>query len=119
MGNFLSTRWGFHARRRTLGEAVAFEARTLARTAHLPAVVGTRELIARGEAPAWPVQDRVTLEAVAQPFGGVRWWCRCKRCGTRRRTLYAVPNLPELRCRVCWGLAYHSQRLAPHDRLTH
>jgi hypothetical protein len=118
MGNFFSTRWGSHAPQRTLGEAVAFEARALARTAQLPVVVGTWELFARGEAPVWPVQDRVTLEAVAQPFGGVRWWCRCKRCDTRRRALYAVPRRSEVRCRRCWGLVYHSQRLALHDRLT-
>jgi hypothetical protein len=58
-------------------------------------------------------------EAVAQPFGGVRWWCRCSGCDCRRRALYAVPGEKHIRCRSCCSLAYESQRLGRLDRLTH
>jgi hypothetical protein len=62
---------------------------------------------------------RITIEAVAQPFGGVRWWCRCGECGRRCRTLYSVRGEKEIRCRSCFGLAYGSQRLGTLDRLSH
>lgn len=63
-----------------------------------------------------PTVDRLRLECVAQPFGGGRWWFVC-RCGARRSTLYLTARQPWFRCRVCQGLAHHSQRLAPLPRL--
>jgi hypothetical protein len=68
---------------------------------------------------AWgTVHDEVTLEAVPQPFGGVRWWWRCSGCGSKRRSLYLVPNALVVRCRRCFRLGYLSQRLGRFDRLT-
>jgi hypothetical protein len=64
------------------------------------------------------VRDEVTLEAVPQPFGGVRWWWRCAGCNSRRRSLYVAPNALVARCRRCFELAYLSQRLVTFDRLT-
>jgi hypothetical protein len=30
------------------------------------------------------------LVPTPQPFGGLRWWLRCERCGVRRSAFYAV-----------------------------
>jgi len=55
------------------------------------------------------------VEPVRQPFGGRRWYFRCPRCDRRRACLYVLRMAFRFRCRMCYGLAYHAQRL---DRLT-
>lgn len=55
-----------------------------------------------------------SLEATAQPFGGVRWWARCGLCARRCRVLYvATPSgaAPYFACRRCLGLDYPTQRM--------
>jgi hypothetical protein len=74
----------------------------------------------------------VPLVGVTAPLGGVRWWLACPECGQRRRALYSIHTVFSAAwgeaggqrvfrwsCRKCAGLAYHSQRLAPSDRLEH
>ena len=59
------------------------------------------------------------LEPVALTYGR-RWFLVCPRCGRRRARLYLPrADWPAFQCRVCARLAYHSQRLAPNDRLFH
>jgi hypothetical protein len=60
---------------------------------------------------SWDPWGTVTAVAIAQPFGGVRWWLLCPRCHRRRRTLYQASR--GLGCRTCLGLTYPSQRLSP------
>ena len=119
MGGYGSTRWGGHVRRCTVEDALALEARVLARELRLPAVVGSRTVeVERGRLRGALRRYVVELEAVAQPSGGgVRWWCRCAQCGVLRRALYAKPGQPDAKCRECWDLAYESQRLARDKRL--
>jgi len=108
-------------RRRTVNEVTAFRARALARELRLPAVAGTWTVeVERGGMRGALRRYVVELEAVVQPKGGgVRWWCRCKRCGVRRLALYAKPGESEVSCRACWKLSYQSQRLARYNRLTY
>lgn len=59
------------------------------------------------------------LEPVALRFGR-RWFLVCPRCGRHRTRLYLPrADWPGFQCRACLGLRYHSQRLAPNDRLFH
>jgi hypothetical protein len=73
-------------------------------------------------APGWSPdvrECRVLVEPVALTYGR-RWFLACPRCGRRRTALYLpAAHYREWRCRACWHLGYHSQRLASHDRLTH
>jgi hypothetical protein len=119
MGTYGSTRWHGHVRRRTVTEALALEARGLARDCIFPDVAGLHSFDVTIETGGSVSHDDITIEAVAQPFGGVRWWCRCSGCGHRRRALYSVRGAKIIRCRTCFGLAYESQRLGTLDRLSH
>lgn len=122
MGGLGSTRWRGHRRRRTVDEVLAFPVSVLASYArHFPTPPGPgrRSAELRASAAWGLVHASVTVEAAAQPFGGVRWWWRCGGCDRRRRALYAVQAHCVVRCRVCLGLAYSSQQLAPLDRLAH
>lgn len=70
-----------------------------------------------GEGP--PTYARVRIEPVALRYGW-RWFLVCPRCGRRRVRLYLPrADWPTFQCRACARLAYHSQRLAPNDRLFH
>lgn len=145
MGGSGSTRWGGHARRRTIGEqTVALRVPTLARALAEPVEQsGTfgglgasrttwalaaddesgRRVLSLAYAFGWDgepprdLRDVLTLEAVPQPFGGVRWWFRCPSCRRRRAALYLVPVVHRFRCRQCTGLAYYSQRCDYLQRL--
>ena len=145
MGGSGSTRWGGHVRRRTIGEqTIALHVPTLARALAEPAeqwgtfgglgaaratwTLGADDASGRrvlslayafgwGGEPPRDVRDALTLEAVPQPFGGVRWWFRCPSCRRRRVALYVVPVLHRFRCRRCTGLAYYSQRCDHLGRL--
>ena len=49
----------------------------------------------------------VMLEATPLPRrGGLRWWWRCPRCGTRRAHLYLREDVA---CRECLGVRHASQ----------
>lgn len=65
-----------------------------------------------------PIPVRASVEVEWEPcrFGGWRPWFRCPRCHARRARLYLRPWSPGVACRVCHGLAYHSQRVQPNDR---
>jgi len=65
-------------------------------------------------APEEVYREEVPVEPVRQPFGGRRWYFRCPRCDRRRACLYVLRMAFRFRCRMCYGLAYHAQRL---DRL--
>jgi len=147
MGGSGSTRWNRHARRREVGEdTVAIDVRHLreliarqdgtegtiewtyggAKNA-MKVVIDTRANGTRTmtltydyllpDSTKFSVHDAVTLEAVPVHFGGRRWWLRCPRCDARRRAVYLAPGATRFACRACAGLAYHTQRLEPSDRL--
>jgi hypothetical protein len=144
MGGIGSSRWDGHARRRRIGEGtLELPVSALLELAKAPAgtVAGFAwgellKLQATIEEKRGPLGNTLTarrvivsdLEGVQlgavmllgyrAPFGGVRWWLACPECGQRRRALYSVHTV-RWRCRKCSGLAYHSQRLAPLDRLQH
>lgn len=60
-----------------------------------------------------PVNEHIFIEGVAQPFGGVRRYFRCRRCHARCLVLYGGSYF---RCRKCQNLAYASQNRDLHDR---
>jgi len=142
MGGSGSGRWGGHARRRTVeeallalkvaplrelltqpdgtrGEAHWGDAASLAvRVGTLPNGYRTLRVdyaIQIDRAPAEAYREEVAVEAVRQPFGGHRWYFRCPLCARRRAWLYLLRTVFRFRCRACYGLAYHVQRL---DRLS-
>ncbi|HEU6450617.1 MAG TPA: hypothetical protein VFT57_04300, partial [Gemmatimonadaceae bacterium] len=99
-------------------EATRLEAKVAATQAGLATVQGTWVLRVNIPVKAVIASELVTVEAVPQPFGGVRWWWRCPECGTRRRSLFVTPLNAMPRCRRCLGLAYESQRASQLNRLT-
>jgi hypothetical protein len=119
MGSYSSTRWHSHESRRTVTEAFALDARMLAREGMFPDDVGRHTFQVTIQLGPQVHHTSITIEAVAQPFGGARWWCRCGGCDRRCRALYSMRGEKEIRCRSCFGLAYESQRLGKLDRLTH
>ena len=63
------------------------------------------------------VEERFRLEAAPQRFGGVRWWVVCPGCRSRRGALYVpLGRALRFRCRVCYRLAYATQRWDRNDR---
>lgn len=166
MGSILSTRWGGHRRRMTLGEAFLVLQAPRAGGGDWAAVLGAADGAGEWGAVRWTAADgspvaamalrverspgagagfwlrlrwrptpdgprlagpeapgavdsRVRVEPVALTYGR-RWFLACPACGRRRAALYLpAPHYTAWRCRACWHLGYHSQRLAPHNRLTH
>lgn len=57
----------------------------------------------------------LTLTARPQPFGGVRWWWWCGRCGRSRTDFYKLGRSP-WGCRTCLRLTYASRRESPYHR---
>jgi hypothetical protein len=58
------------------------------------------------------VDIKGALLQTSPPYGGVRWWFACPRCGRRRRVLYLPRGGHSIRfaCRRCHSLRYTSQR---------
>ncbi len=106
MGGLGSSRWLGHQRRLTVGEVVPVTTMEVVRAANLdpaaPALRLSYRVDQRANADFW-------LEPAPQPFGGVRWWFRCPRCGRRRARLYAIGG--SLQCRECARLVYATQRM--------
>ena len=51
-------------------------------------------------------------------LGGERWWFLCPTCGSRRSSLYFLPeNDPAWACRRCQGLVYASQSQTYRQRV--
>lgn len=118
MGGLGSTRWGGHARRRMVNEVATLRAKQIAAQASLAATPGKWTIRVVIEVAGKTITDVVTLEAVAQPFGGVRWWWRCTGCSTHRYVLYLAPWELAMRCRRCLRLCYPSQCMDELERLT-
>lgn len=68
-------------------------------------------------AGAEDVDERVALLHTRPPYGGVRWWFGCPRCGRRSAKLYLPRGATRFRCRRCYRLAYQCQRETQADRL--
>ena len=77
------------------------------------------ELHLAGSSPSWIIRywvtgsDRSTamhqsgaLVRTRPPYGGVRWWFGCPRCGRRCGKLYLPPDRPDFACRICYRLRY-------------
>ena len=68
-------------------------------------------------AVSFSLADRFWSLSVTQTrvlSGIVRLWLTCPGCSRRARRLFLLDS--ELLCRVCGGIRYQSQRLAPHER---
>ena len=59
---------------------------------------------------------RVALVTTCPTYGGRRWWLVCPRCDRRAGKLYRPHPWQGFACRCCYGLTYHSQRLAKANR---
>jgi hypothetical protein len=94
------------------------EAKQIARQAALIATPGEWTIRVVIDVANATITDLVTLEAVTQRLGGVRWWWRCTGCSTHRQVLYVAPWGLGVRCRRCLGLCYPSQRMDKLERLT-
>jgi len=148
MGGLLSSRWGGHARRRTVGEAY-LSVRTQELAALPVGASGSIEWSAKSK-PCWAsIGFHVTASnrslkriielywGVTSPTGdsdrrqvsiavvptaltfGTRWWVRCPVCNRRCGMLYLVTPRDQWQCRVCARLGYFTQRLSQPSRLTH
>lgn len=136
MGGIGSGRWGVHARHATVDEAAfvlrARDARiAVCRLAKQPHDTPGRSDRARTvqvtiqslDSDRWQLivsrplvgEDRVVLERRQFRHTAV-WVVRCPSCEAARRALYAAHRGGWLQCRVCAGLRYATQRLAPMDR---
>src|SRR5688572_5461581 len=62
--------------------------------------------------PAFGTGLRVDVHRTLQPRGGTRTWFHCPSCERRCSVLYGEPYLgcTGWKCRICWNLAYPSQR---------
>ena len=107
MGGLFSTRWGAHARRRTVEEVGRVPIAALSPKLGRPEAAGLRGL---------PPGAALQAEAAVANTGRLRWWWRCPTCGRRRAALFLAPA-GALRCRKCLRLTYWSQKCAPADRL--
>ena len=58
----------------------------------------------------------ISLVTTPQPFGGLRWWFVCPLTGRKASKLYLPSEAFKFASRQAYGLAYRSQREAPHDR---
>ena len=58
----------------------------------------------------------IAIERTPCNLGGTRVWFRCPECGRRAAVLYSSRVFS---CRRCLGLAYESQKEAPHYRALH
>jgi hypothetical protein len=56
------------------------------------------------------------LQTTSCHYGGERWWIRCSRCYSRRRTLYLASGHPRFACRGCLRLGYRTQLMRPLPR---
>lgn len=147
MGGFLSSRWGAHGRRLTVEEAyLSLQAKDLAALAvgwcgridwtgpERARGASVRFAIAQGDGHDRRVQLSWDPPDAGQPPGqrhaslglqprnltyGTAWWLRCPTCDYRRAALYLATPAAVWQCRVCAGLAYHSQRLSLYDLVTH
>lgn len=108
MGGLFSTRWGGHARLRTVEEVRRVPIAELAPKLGTPETPGRRGVFTPGA--------ELEVEAAVANTGRLRWWWRCPTCGCRRAALY-VATTGALRCRKCLHLAYWSQKCALADRL--
>ena len=63
------------------------------------------------------VPTEIRIERTACPYGGTRPWFRCRRCNSRRATLYGLDEDNSFSCRRCMGLVYSSQDETKMNRL--
>lgn len=137
MGGFGSTRWQWHAKKRTVEECQVFSVSSLTQqgmlqpTAHKSGVsrwfrgeqetgsvgfevktgerVGSLKL--RYKAGGHDLAYEVGLTSTEPHFGGLRWYFVCL-CGERVGKLYRPPASLYFRCRQCHDLTYRSAQEA-------
>ena len=63
-----------------------------------------------------PTRQVIKLTALAQYFGGHRWWMRCPMTGEKVRIVYLSPGADRFAGRKALGLAYRVERLNRFDR---
>jgi len=148
MGGLLSSRWGGHTRRRTVGEAYLSVA-TQELVALPVGAIGSIDWdtesrqswasvgfhvtalncgLKRRIELSWQVtpsdggidRRRVLLAIVPAALTfGTRWWVRCPVCNRRCGMLYLLTPRDQWQCRVCARLGYFTKRLSRTGRLTH
>jgi hypothetical protein len=83
-------------------------------------MTGSASLRIKYNANGDPVDDCISLEHFAQPFGGYRWCFICPSTNRRCQCLYLPPGAatPRFRSRQAWSgrLLYLSQTLTPECR---
>lgn len=62
------------------------------------------------------IDERIELEGLPQPFGGLIWYCRCPVTGRRCRKLCMPPGARRFASRQAYDLHYRSQQKAPYER---
>lgn len=62
------------------------------------------------------IDERIELEGLPQPFGGLMWYCRCPITGRRCRKLCKPPGTRRFASRQAYRLHYRSQQKAPYER---
>lgn len=62
------------------------------------------------------IDERIELEGLPQPFGGLIWYCRCPVTGRRCRKLCKPPGARRFASRQAYRLHYRSQQKAPYER---
>ena len=70
------------------------------------ALVIAADLVAAGRER---VDQTLPLTCTTPQFGGLRWWFKCPRCGTRCAQLLLPAGQEAFACRRCYGLRYRSQ----------
>lgn len=63
-----------------------------------------------------PVDDRIDIVSMPQPYGGRRWWFVCPRRGCRVKSLFLPWGAARFASRQAWHLTYNSSRLSPKKR---
>ena len=61
-------------------------------------------------------RQTITLTALPQHLGGLRWWMLCPLTGKRVRTLHLPIGGDRFASRMAWNLAYRVERLDRFDR---
>ena len=140
MGGSGSTRWGFHSKRRLIEDSHSLGAYDLMRYQGRGLVTltwrrGDREAGSIGAAVhqdhVWLIYTvtphtgtprschySIELQTTPTPWGALRYWFTCPRCGRRVGKVYLPPGDHDFACRRCHKLAYRSnQEQHEFDRL--
>lgn len=122
MGGYGSTRWNYHNRKHTTGEAYTFDLAAVSIRERMEADTSAGYLyswtsdgkpsgsmgvhyfpehmaivfkmqVSRGD-KSKDILQKVKLSTTELHFGGVRYWMQCPGCGKRTRTLHMPPAIP-------------------------